>query len=137
MPARDPLATLRRLRSVQVLAARREVADRLAAAREAGEAEARTRLALASEATASAGAPTDYAAWLPAGRAAQAQSMAALTEASQEADVARAALAAARAAEDATQALIARRRREEERAALRRQQQRLDDLVAGRRGRGG
>ncbi|WP_426958203.1 flagellar FliJ family protein [Muricoccus radiodurans] len=124
---RDPLAVLARLRSVEVLTARRRLAEDLTALSAAQGRVAETGEGIAREAAAATGA--DYAAWLPRARAARdtaaedARRRAALVEESV------AALGAARAAERAVERLAEQRCAEARREAARRESARLDEAA--------
>jgi hypothetical protein len=123
--ARDPLIVLARLRALQRDAARRDLADaqgRLAAA----EADARNAEAdLARE----AGAPgVDYAAWLPAARAAREAATAGVARAEAGVTVARGALVEARAAAESVDQLLATRRAARRAARLARDQAAMEDV---------
>ena len=69
MAGPDTLATLNRLRRLQVLMARREMAERLGQLQSAEAASAAATARLDTEAAAAASRPTDYLAWLPRGLA--------------------------------------------------------------------
>src|SRR4051794_30169271 len=104
--ARDPLAALRRLRSLEVLEARRLLAERQAALRQAEVAAAEAAARLEVEAALAADLPggaADYAAWVPLGRAACDRQRAAADRAGALAEFGRTALAGTRAAENAVE----------------------------------
>lgn len=130
----DPLATLCRLHTLEVMAGRRAVAEQATAERHAEAASAAATAALATEAVA-AGAvlalhPADYAAWLPRGREQAARREAEHALATRATEAARETLAAARAAEGAAESLLEARRMAALRLALRRAQARLDEIAA-------
>src|SRR5690349_16236377 len=94
--ARDPLAALRRLRSLEVLEARRVLVDRQAALRQAEVMAAEAAARLDSEAALAAAMPggaANYAAWIPLGRAARDRQQVASDQAAALAEVSRTALA--------------------------------------------
>jgi flagellar biosynthesis chaperone FliJ len=125
--ARDPLATLARLRRLAVSEAKRDLAQALAAEDAALTRAAAAEAALTGEAeTAEPGA---YAAWLPRGIA-EARAEAAKAEAALRAtERQRLSLAEARAAERAVEMLAAKREAEAARVADRRAQALLDEAA--------
>ena len=129
--SRDPLAVLDRLRRLQVDQARQAMG---AAQGALLEAEARRDAAAAALPAEAAGAPGDFAAWLPAALARRAAVEAARRRADLRAEVAREALAGARAAARAVERL---RELRADAAALRLDraaQAALDEAGARRRG---
>jgi flagellar biosynthesis chaperone FliJ len=127
---RDPLATLSRLRALEVAEARRALAQRQ---RGVAAAEARAReanAALEGEVAAEAGDFADsFAAWLPQARAACARAAGEMRLAAQAAEVARSALAEVRAAERAVELIREERARVARSDALRRDQTGLDEAA--------
>jgi hypothetical protein len=135
--ARDPLAALRRLRSLEVLEARRVLVDRQAALRQAEAAAAEAAARLESEAALAADLPggaADYAAWVPLGRAACDRQRVASDHAAALAEISRTALAGTRAAENAVEQVLEMRQERAALAAARRDQAMLDE-IGGRRPR--
>ena len=129
--AYDPLAALHRLRGLEVLEARRVLADGLAAARqaEAAAAEAAARLEVeAAVAGASPGGAADYARWAPVGRAARDHHGAEQARAAATVEVSQATLADTRAAENAVEKLLDLRREIAAATAARRRQALLDEI---------
>jgi hypothetical protein len=121
---RAPLAVLARLRSAEVMLARRDLAGE-AAMRDAAEArEAEAEKALREEAQ--RGGP-DYAAWLPRGLGQRDAAARESYQAARLAAEAAAVLAAARAAERAVEQLASARAADARREALREEQRRLDE----------
>jgi hypothetical protein len=135
----DPLATLARLRRLEVAQARKQLAERNAAL---AAAEARHDVARAAPgreadaanraASAATAAPADYAAWLPLGLAERERAARAAQHSANLAQMARDALTLHRTAERQVELL-----REQQAAALalktRRKQQALLDEFGGRR----
>ena len=140
--SRDPLETLTRLRQGLVEDARRALATCLEAEEDASTAMRRAEAAIFREQGAAGamgagdGAVEAFAAWLPLGRKAVAQTREAHTRASAATVQARAVLAAARASAEAADRLLASRAAEREAEAARRAQAALDE-AAGRRSRQG
>ncbi|WP_165943502.1 hypothetical protein [Roseicella aquatilis] len=131
----DPLLALRRLRSLEVLDARRALAERQAAVQAAERAAAESEARLGIEAAVAAASPrggADYAAWAPLGRAARDRSAAASAAAGEQAEAGRLALAGHRAAENAVERLI-EMQREAKAVAAKRKFQALLDEIGGRR----
>jgi flagellar biosynthesis chaperone FliJ len=125
--ARDPLATLARLRRLAVNEAKRDLADALAAEDAALARATAAEAALTGEAETSE--PGAYAAWLPRGLA-EARAEGAKAEAAGRAtERQRLTLAEARAAERAVELLAARRAAEAAKAADRRAQAMLDEAA--------
>jgi hypothetical protein len=125
--ARDPLATLARLRRLAVSEARRDLAEALAAEDAALARATAAEAALTDEAETAE--PAAYAAWLPRGLA-EARAEAAKAEAAaRAAERQRLALAEARAAERAVELLAAKRAAEAAKAADRRAQAMLDEAA--------
>jgi len=130
----DALATLRRLRRLEVEAAHRDLAGKLAVAVEAEQRAEAARSALRTEADA---APRDaahplaggFANWLPAGQSAARAAAAAERAAQASAETSRAALAEARAAERAVQTVQDASTAARQAAAQKRTQLELDDFV--------
>ena len=125
--ARDPLATLAKLRSIEVQAARRSLAEARAACAAQQQAVAAAEAMLRDEHP-DAAMPT-YGAFLAQGLATRQAQRVALTraEAAQEAE--REALALARGAEKVIDILRERRAAWHRRAAARREQARLEDAL--------
>ena len=129
----DPLATLARLRRLEVAEARRNLAERNAALAAAEARLAAARAAPAAEAAATAEFPlADYAAWLPLGLAERERAARAERHSAGLAGMAREALALRRAAERQVELL-----REEPAAAAalkakRKAQALLDEFGRGR-----
>jgi flagellar protein FliJ len=133
------LAVVARLRKLAVDQARRELAARLSVEAAATSAEAAAQAALHNEHVAARALPTEeergaFAAWLPRGLLAIAQTQEARVQAEGAADGARIALAGARAADEAVQQMLAREAAMLAAAAARREQAVLDEL--GRQGIG-
>jgi flagellar biosynthesis chaperone FliJ len=132
---RDPLATLLRLRALEVAAAQRDLAQR---AQGAQAADARLRHAtatMAAELTGEgAGFADSLAAWLPQARTACESAAGEARLAEQAAEVARRRLAEARAAEGALEQLCAQRAWQLRAEAAQRLQASLDEAAQRRRG---
>ena len=131
MPPPDPLATLARLRRFEVAAARRHLAERLAAMAEAESRRDAAAAALAAEAATGDGAA--YAAWLPRGRAMRDRTAAALGAEEQRLAAARVGLTAARTAKRVVGTLRDQRAAEARREAEGRAQAAIDEAAARRR----
>jgi hypothetical protein len=126
--ARDPLATLARLRRLAVSEARRDLAAAIGAE---GAAIARATAAEAALETEARDAdPASYAAWLPRGLVIAATEAGRAEAAIQAAERMRIALAEARAAERAVEHVAERRAAEAAKAAERRAQAMLDEAAA-------
>lgn len=126
------LATLLRLRRLEVLTAQRELAERLEAVQMAQLAVAAAAARLDAEGMAAVPHAGDFMAWLPRGLAQLRARETELARAEAAAEGARGALLAARTAENATEALHAEARREAARAVARKDQMRLDEIAARR-----
>ena len=124
----DSLALRARLRTAEVAAARRRMAEE-AALRELAEAEA---LSATEALVREAGHGVDYAAWLPRGLALRDAAEAGAHHAQQRAAEAALALANARAAGRAVESLAESRAAEARRRALRDEQRLLDEAGARR-----
>jgi flagellar biosynthesis chaperone FliJ len=125
--ARDPLATLARLRKLAVNEAKRDLAEALAAEDAALARATAAEAALTDEAETAD--PAAYAAWLPRGLA-EARAEAAKAEAAaRAAERQRLLLAEARAAERAVELLADKRAAEAAKAADRRAQAMLDEAA--------
>jgi hypothetical protein len=130
----DALATLRRLRRLEVEAAHRDLAGKLAAVLEAEQRAEAARSALVTEAQA---APRDAAHplagsfpdWLPAGQNAARTAAAAERTAQAHAEASRPALAEARAAERAVETVQNASTAAQHAAARKRTQLELDDFT--------
>lgn len=142
----DPLASLMKLRSLQVAVARRDLADRQAGAQAAAARDAAARDAIAAETGAEATGHADaLAAWLPLARTALDRAAGEAALAGQAVEAARGALAQQRAQERAVEWLVEQRRAAARLAAGRAAQAALDesgqrrstapDSAAARRGR--
>jgi flagellar biosynthesis chaperone FliJ len=131
----DPLATLRRLRRLEVDGAHRDLAEKLAAAREAEQRAGAARTALRTEAQA---APRDaahplargFSNWLPVGQNAARTTAASERAAHANAEASRAALAEARAAERAVETVQDARAAARRVTVIKREQITLDDFKA-------
>lgn len=125
--ARDPLATLARLRKLAVSEAKRDLADALRAE------DAALARAMAAEAAltdeAATAEPGAYAAWLPRGIAVARAEATKAEAAARATERQRLSLAEARAAERAVELLAARREAEAAKAADRRAQAMLDEAA--------
>lgn len=124
----DPLDALNRLRRLETRAARRHLAERLAAL---GAAEA--RLLAAEQAPAAEAAvqdPATYGAWLPRAMADRERARLVHRGSERLAEAAREALVAARSAGRAVELLLEHRAAAARAAAARREQALLDDLAA-------
>lgn len=132
--ARDPLAALLRLRSLEVAAARRDLAERLAGLSAAEQRAAAAAAAIQAEANSEATreAPHLYSAWLPRGRAAEERAAGDARLAAQASEIARQNLAETRAGERAVEWLREQRLIEERQRAARREQAALDEAAARR-----
>jgi len=122
--ARDPLVVLARLRALQRDAARRELADAQGAL---AEAEALARGSADAMAREAGAAGADYAAWLPAARAAREAANRRVARAEAGVAVARDALVEARSAAESVAGIIAARRAARRAARLAREQAAMDD----------
>lgn len=132
MAAPDALATLLRLRRLEVLTAQRDLAARRDAVQAAQLAVAAASAALDAEGMAAAPHAGDFTAWLPRGLAQLRAREVELAGAEAAAEQARLALLAARTAENATEALLAAARLEAARLAARKDQMRLDEIAQRR-----
>jgi hypothetical protein len=130
--ARDPLATLARLRRLAVNEAKRDLADGLAAEDAALARATAAEAALTGEAETIE--PGAYAAWLPRGLAVARAEGAKAEAAGRATERQRLSLAEARAAERAVEMLAAKRDAEAAKLADRRAQAMLDEAAqSGRR----
>ena len=133
--ARDPLASLARLRRLETAMARRDLAERLGAV---AAAEQRQALAIAAIQQEAAGdAPADYARWLPRGLAERDRADRLHKHAEYRLEEAQTALAGARAAERSVEWLQEERAREQRETQERKRQALLDDAAARRFTRAG
>jgi hypothetical protein len=126
--ARDPLAVLARLRARSRDAARLGLAEARGAEATAAARASDVDCALAREAAGVA--PADYAAWLPAARAARETAARRLTRAEAASAAAREALAARQVEAEALAVLLAARRAAQRKARLAAEQRALDDWRA-------
>jgi hypothetical protein len=133
MPRRDPLVVLARLRRFEHDQARQIFAAAEAGCASAAELLARAEAALDREA---ASLPADYAAWLPAARAAQTRAAHGVRTAEADAETARAELVTAGAAAEALAMLLDARRAAARRARLAAEHAALEDAT-GKLGGGG
>jgi flagellar export protein FliJ len=130
--SRDPLAPLKRLRTLQVATARRDLADRRARAEVAAQQAEAAQATLLNEL---AGAPLfadSLAAWLPVARAARDRATGDAALAEQAVEVARGALAEERSRARVVELLIERRAAEARAEAARRAQAAIDEVAQRR-----
>jgi len=127
--ARNPLATLARLRRVETEAARRRLGQAVGRAEDAAQREAAASQAIILERELH---PTGYAAWLPRGLASRDRAAVGRRIAEAGLEEARIALGGTRAAERAVEALRERRADEALRRLARRDQAKLDEAAARR-----
>ena len=137
--ARDPLASLLRLRRTAVDAARQDLATCLATEDAAAHTVAELKAAVAREMAAASSLAADdtdveaFAAWLRQVRPRQAEAHAAHDRAREETARSRAALAAARAAERAAEIMLEEQAAEQRAEGQRRAQRDLDEMALRRR----
>ncbi|MFT8245879.1 hypothetical protein [Roseomonas sp. BN140053] len=129
--SRDPLLVLKRLRAMEVDAARRALAEQLGTLAAAAAHTASLREALQRETQVAA--PLDLAAWLPRALAERAAAARAEAQAAAAAEAARDALAQARAAERAAERLVEKRDAAARLRLNRRDRAALDEAAANRR----
>lgn len=131
--SRDPLAVLQRLRRLEVNTAQRDLALCLHATVEAEDTRRAVQTAIAHESVITAGQSAEpafaamFSRWLPLGQAAAEASRVAQHAAERRAETARAVLAAAHAAAQATESLLADQVRVARLVALRAEQAALDE----------
>jgi len=128
MSRRDALPTLLQLRRAALEGATLDLAARLAHQARADQAEAAAAAALRTEAAAAAEG-SDYAAWLPRGRAAAARAAAAAAAAANDSDAAREVLRDARTELELATALAQRRAAAQRARQLRLEQAALDEIA--------
>ena len=138
MPARDPLASLLRLRRTAVDAARQDLAGCLSAEDAAARTVTELKTAIAREMDAASSLAAEdadveaFAAWLRQLRPRQAEAHAAHDRARAETARSRAALAAARTAEHAAEVMLDKHAAERRAEAERGEQRTLDEVALQR-----
>jgi flagellar biosynthesis chaperone FliJ len=127
--SRDPLATLLKLRALEVATARRDLAERRVRAEEADRRAAAAEATIAAEVARPAEFADSLVAWLPLARGARDRALGEARLAEQAVEAARSQLAAERARARVVEWLMEKKAAEARAKALKREQAALDEAA--------